>query len=172
MKRKIFEGKCPWNDQKMVIYINEEKWQELIFQFGLTTDLKLIAKKWWQNRDYLDYFLRRFLKINTKIRLALAEYYWAEHLIILYPEIIIFVLEVKNKEDMEGMLVLRLAHEFKHAIDREKLKQALADAKTIRSKEEKNLFLKAAKVVFEKRAREFADEFGGLFVDAIEVEIA
>lgn len=73
---------------------------------------------------------------------------------------------------MEGMLVLRLAHEFKHAIDREKLKQALADAKTIRSKEEKNLFLKAAKVVFEKRAREFADEFGGLFVDAIEVEIA
>jgi len=170
LKRKIFRGRCPWNGKKTItIYIAEEKWEDLIFKFGLTADLKLITKKWWQTEGCLNYFLRRFLKIDTP-PLTLAKYNWAKHLIIIYPETVILVFKVKDQDDLKKKLALRLAHEFKHAMDREGLKQMWTDAANIPPKERK-IFLEKTKKNFEDMAKEFAKNFSFLFSDIIEIEI-
>jgi hypothetical protein len=171
LKRKIFQGRCPWNGKKLMIYIDEEKWEELIFKFDLKTDLKLITKRWWQTENCLDYFLRKFLKIDTLKPLTLAEYDLVKNLIVIYPETVILVFKVKDQDDLKKKLALRLAHEFKHAIDREKLKQMWIDAANIPSPKERKLFLEKTKKNFEDMAKEFAKNFSFLFSDIIEIEI-
>lgn len=172
MKKKIFEGKCPWDRQKkMIIYINEEVWRELLKNFNLPNDLKIIAKKWQQSNVRLIYFLRRFLKIDYGLPLTLAQYDWLEHLIILYPEIIILAFDVSDEKNLKHLLVLRLAHEFGHARDGQKIKQIYVKICQIRPKEKKIKMLIRAKQIFEERAKQFVDEFSVLFIDAIEIEI-
>lgn len=177
MKRKIFEGKC--KKKKITIFLNEEIWQNLCAKFGLSDKPEVIAKKWWQGNDWLNYFLLRFLKIKTKKLFTLGEYYYKQHQIVLYPEITILFVDIttnedlkkifQEREDLKFLLASHLAHEFGHALDRLRIIEIYSKIKKIKPRVKQMEFFIKAKRIFEKRARQFEDEYGLLFIDAIEV---